>query len=138
MFDTINRRGEFFTFQSETSTGTQYRIIAAPITWQYAYTAGTSALYILEEWEYRRENDLVKLVVNRDETSLYDVAFGVTDLQFNAVLNDASVVTAFDKTKDWTTLSAIEIIIAGQESFSGKKTTRTVSGRFFPRNVLSN
>ena len=138
IFDTANKHGEFFTYQSGVATGSQYRLIAAPRTWQYGYTAGTTAIYILEEWEYRRENDLIKLVANRNEALPYDVTFGVTDVQFSALLNDATTVIAFDKTKDWTTIASVEILITGQEKFSGKMTTRTVTGKFFPRNVLSN
>jgi type IV pilus assembly protein PilW len=138
IYDTVLRRGEFFTYISGTNTGTQYQLNTAAKTWQYGYTAGTSAVYMLEEWEYRRESELIKLIENRDTTTPYNVAFGTTDFQVTATLNDNSVVSVFDNTRDWTTLAAVEISMTGSEQSAKKTMTRTLTGKFFPRNILSN
>ena len=138
LYDTVQRRGEFFTYTAAVNSGSQYELTAAPTSWQYSYTAGTSAVYLLEEWEYRKEAELIKLIENRDTTNPYNVAFGASDFQITAILNDDTTVTTFDQTKDWTSLAAIDISISGTEHFAGKTMQRTLSGRYFPRNILSN
>ena len=138
LYNTVLRRGEFFTYTSAINSGSQYELVTSAITWQNSYPAGTSAVYVLEEWEYRRESDLIRLIENRDTASPYNVAFGATDFQVTGILNDDTSVTAFDQTRDWTTLQAIDISITGSERFVRKNMLRTLSGRYFPRNILSN
>jgi len=138
IFDAVLRRGEFFTYRAGVSTGTQYELSTNPITWQYSYAVGTSAVYMLEEWEYRKEGELITLIENRETADPYNIAFGANSFNVNAILDDDSSVASFSETQNWTTLSAVEISLTGTEQFMKKPMLRTLTGRFFPRNILSN
>lgn len=138
IWDSSGRRGEYFQMSGEGDNGTSYWITRASGTWQNTYPVGSSAIYILEEWRYELNNGLLQVILNQDTASPYNVAFGVTGFQARALLQDGSVDTDFSASDLWTTIDQVEVTLTGSESFRKEPIDRTLVGRFFPRNVLSN
>jgi prepilin-type N-terminal cleavage/methylation domain-containing protein len=138
IFDSVSKHGEFFRYNGEIDTGSEYSITRTSGTWTYNYPAGSSSVYILEEWKYYFEAGLFKLQENRDNARIYNVIFGVTDFQARAHLQDGSSLDDFGPTQQWTQLAQVQVDLTGSDAYARNTMTRTVSARFFPRNVLSN
>lgn len=138
LHNSTTRQGEFFDYVSESSSSPDYSLSRSPGTWANTYTAGASAIYILEEWQYQIQNGLLQVVQNRETGNPLNVAFDIADFQVTILLNDDSVLNSFAATENWTDIAALQVAITGIGSFRGAPVTRTVSGSFFPRNILSN
>ena len=137
-YDPSLRSGEFFVYSGENDSGSELTITRTAGAWAGSYSLGSGALYILEEWKFRLQGDVLQLIVNGDTTNTLNVAFGITDFQVRAHLEDGSVLDSLAASDDWTALSAIEVTLTAQAAFAGQTETKSLSARFFPRNVLSN
>jgi prepilin-type N-terminal cleavage/methylation domain-containing protein len=137
IWDRVNKRGEFFKFSANGTDGTSYWLTRTAGTWANTYTLGTSNIYILEEWQYRLVGDTLQVVQDQDTTNPLNVSFGITDFQVSILKSDGTTVTSFTTSDNWPDISQVNISISGKERYSGKDITRTMSGRFFPRNILS-
>lgn len=139
IFNTSTRQGEFFNYASETNTGTQYYVTRSGATaFANAYPVGGAAMYILEEWRYRVSGGLLQIVQNRVTATPYNVAYDISNLQVTVTLQDGTTRTSFVSTDDWTNIGRIQMTLTGTDRFRRQTITRTVSGSFFPRNILSN
>jgi hypothetical protein len=137
-FNTSTRLGEFFTFGSESGSGSSYRLVASGGTWQYSYPVGSSQLYILEQWAFSLVGDELTLIENGNTADPWEVAFGLTNLQVVIHMVDGTEKTSFGIADDWTQIESIEVTVAGEQSFRGVPMQASLSSRFFPRNILSN
>lgn len=138
MYNIGNKTGEFFDYVGETDTGAELRIATSGSTWTQDYPVGTSAVYLIEEWRFRLNGDVLELIIDGDDTSPLNVAFGLTEFQVTAVYEDGSTATSLDVNDDWTELAAIEVSLSAQDTFANRIITSSLSSRFFPRNILSN
>lgn len=138
IFNTGTRLGEFFDYTSEASTTSLYRLVASGGTWANSYPVGSSQLYVLEEWRFKLDGDELHIIENELDGDPWRVGFGITDFQVRVHKSDGTTVDAFTRADDWTDVAAIEVTIAGEEPFAGTILTGSLSGRYFPRNVLSN
>lgn len=132
------RTGEFFVYASETDSGTELNITRSAGVWANDYTIGSGAVYILEEWHFRLQGDVLQLIIDGDVDNALNVSFGLTDFQVRAHLEDGSVVDALAATDDWTQISALEVSLSAEGAFAGETLSKSLSARYFPRNVLSN
>lgn len=138
IFDRVNKVGEFFTYIGESDAGDSYYLRRDNGTWSRTYTVGAAAVYVLEEWRYSLSGDTAQVIDNRNIEQPYNVAFGLTNLQVKALMLDGTTKTSFDVQDEWTSLSRIEVTVTGMETFAKKPVLRSLTGRFFPRNILSN
>ena len=138
IFDSVSKKGEFFKYNGETNNGTQYSVTRVAGTWTNSYPAISSTIYILEEWKFQVSSGILQLIQNRDNANANNVAFNITDFQVQALMQDGTTKTAFAPTDAWISIKQIQIDLSGAETFAQKLVTRTVTGKFFPRNVLSN
>jgi hypothetical protein len=139
IYNSATKSGEFFKYISEVDSGTQYSLIkggSAP--WQAAYPVASTSIYLLEEWQYKVQNQRLLVIQNRDQTNPLTVSFGITDFQISLTLADGSTRSAFSDTDNWTLINAVSLSLSGQDSFRKKVIQRTLTAAYFPRNVLSN
>jgi hypothetical protein len=143
IYDLGTGHGEIFVYTAESVTVSQYRITRASGTWQYNYPIG-SAIYLIEEWRFRRFNDVVtpnllQLIENQDVANPKNVAFSVTRLDVAAVKSDGTVLNSYvpDTVNPWSDLAAIRISLTGEENYKNKLISKVVTGEYFPRNILS-
>lgn len=144
IYDFVSKKGEFFNYNSETNNGTTIQGIHRQSgTWANSYTATSSSVYILSEWNFAKstvsgQTDLLKLTQNKDTANPQSIIYGINDIQFKAIMQDNTIKTSFATTDSWTLLKAIEVSITGTDSYRGRTITSTLTTRLFPRNVLSN
>lgn len=138
IYNTVAKTGEFFKYTSETDGATSYSLNRTAGTWAGSYSVGASAVYVLEEWKYQMSSGILQVIQNRDASNPLNVSFGITDFQVSAIMQDGSTKTAFTSSDAWNTIAQIQIDITGQDRYAGRLLTKTVTGKFFPRNVLSN
>lgn len=137
IYDLSAKVGEFFTYYSETDTGSTYYIQRTAGTWAHAYPATSSAVYLLEEWRYVKNSDLLQVIQNEDSANPYNISFGISGFNVEAVMQDGTTKTSFSESDSWTQISLVKITLKGQDSFAKETIERTLIGQFFPRNVLS-
>ena len=130
------KRGEFFMYTSETDNGSTYTIKRSG-KWTNAYPIGGAA-YILEEWRFELIDDTLQLVRNQHFDAPVDLAYQIQNFQVRIVMQDDTVLDSFDASDGWTMIKSVQISLTGEETFEGKDFTRTLTTRFFPRNILSN
>ncbi len=139
IYDTAAKTGEFFTYGDETRSYTQYALVrTGGGSWGHTYPAGSSAIYILEEWQYSLSGEMLKVTQDRDPSSAYNVAFDVTDFQVRALMQDGTTKTSFSSADAWNTIQTLELSLSGKDTYAGDQLSRTATVRFAPRNVLSN
>jgi len=138
VFDSVLRLGQWINYESETDSGTNYFINFPAVTWTANYPVGSTGVYLIEEWRYRVQGDYLQLIINGDDATPYNVVFGVSDLQIRGLMQDGTAVETFNAFSNWTDLRAIEVTIIGDDEGWGDSFERSVTGEFFPRNVLSN
>ena len=136
IYDTSGKHGQFFTYQSATNGGTSYYLNRDPGTWTYTYPTASSAVYILEEWSFRLTNGMIELTEN--QTNISNVSFGMTDMQVQVLMQDGTTKNSFTRSDAWTSILGVNLALAASENYAGRTIARRLSGRFFPRNILSN
>lgn len=139
IYDSVTDNGEFFDYNDEdTNTTTDYYIQTSGHTWAHSYTSTAGAIYIMEEWRFQLDSGLLQLIENQDDTLPKNVADGISDFQVRARFQDGTVQDTLGPTDNWTQLEAVEISISATDNYAGNDISRTLTSRFFPRNVLSN
>jgi len=107
-------------------------------TWEHTYNTGSSAIYILEEWLFRLNGDVLQLIIDGDDENALNVAFGLTDFQVTARMQDDTTLDSLGAADNWTSLKSLEVTLAGEDSFAGETIEASLTSEFFPRNILSN
>ena len=143
IFDTVTKKGEFFKYTGESDSGSVYSLTRQSGTWtnSYSYTSGSSPsswLYILEEWQYRVENALLQVVQNRDTANALNVMFGVTNFQVLMLMQDGTTMTSFASTDSWPDIKEVQVDLTATDRYRNDTLTATLTGKYFPRNILSN
>lgn len=138
VYDSTTKTGEFFEYAGESRTNQLYKLQRTGATpWTHTYPTTSSAIYLLEEWRYSRDGELLRVIQNRHDAEALDVAFGVTDFQVTAEMQDGTSSSFFTSSDSWTQLKAVGVRIVGSDHYAGRTITRTVRGEYCPRNVLS-
>ena len=128
--------GEVFTYQNEVDNGSSYTLLRQG-QWQHSYPIG-SAAYMLEEWRFDMVEDTLELIRNEDAANPIDIAFALSNFQVRILLTDGTSKTSFSVNDSWTKIQGVDVVVTGRETFSGRQIERSLTSRFFPRNVLSN
>lgn len=137
-FNISTKAGEFFTYTSETDSGTTYNIVRGGGQWQNTYTAGGAAVYLLEEWRFRVNGDVLELIINGDTSSPLNVAYGLTSMRITVHMQDGTSRSSFGTSDDWTDIESIEVQLDANSNFAGQTLNTSLVSKFFPRNILSN
>jgi hypothetical protein len=138
-FDPITRNGEFINISAETDTGSEYYLTRSAGTWQNNYTAGIGAVYILEEWRFRVQNNYLQLIQDGDTANPLNVAFGITDFQVTLSMADGTTLTSFAAVDNWSQIRTVNITLIGNDALpKGQIINSSLTSNFFLRNILSN
>jgi type IV pilus assembly protein PilW len=139
LYEPSSSTGEFFWFNAIVDDGTTMHLELPPgEDWGADYPVGNTAAYILEQWHFALDGDELVMTPEEQVTERRRVMFGIDDLQIEVQFEDGTVQNTLDDTEDWTTVKFIQVALSGTTTASGKEMERTISSRFFPRNVLSN
>ena len=138
IYDYSAKRGQFLSYTGETQAGSTDYYLSTSGTLTYNYPTSSTAIYILEEWVFKVENQMLQLVQNRNSGNPQNVSFGISDFQAEVEMSDGTLQNTFTSSDVWTQMAGITISITGSDHFAGLPVTRTLSGRFYPRNILSN
>jgi prepilin-type N-terminal cleavage/methylation domain-containing protein len=138
IYNPTTLNGEFFIYDAE-DNATFHLHKENDENWEYDYDiADGSRIYILEQDLFRVNDNLLQLVINGRTDSALNLIDHLVDLQARVFLKNGTVQDSLGVGDSWYDLDVVEITLVGQITFDGRKMTRTVSSRFFPRNVLSN
>ena len=139
IYDPTSQVGQFFTFDSVIDDpGNEYSLSLASGSWTNNYPVGLTSAYILEDWRFERNGDLLQLFEDGDSANPLNVIYGIESFEVQVTLQDGTTVSSFAATDDWTEVQTIDVTLTAQEGVLGKSKDRTVTAKFFPRNVLSN
>jgi type IV pilus assembly protein PilW len=138
IYDPILQNGEFFVYDHEdNSTFLIHRM--NPGLWLNDYLlVNGSRVYILEQQEFRLQDEVLQSVVNMDTANAFNLVNHIVDFQARAFFKDGSVQTTLGPADDWTDLRSVEVMLVGEADLRNRTMNRTLAARFFPRNILSN
>lgn len=142
IYNSTTKEGEFFDYTSESDTGTAFYIQRSGGSWAHDYDIDSTSLYLLEQWEFLLDTStpgegLFQVVQNEDLDSPLNIAFGIRDFQVQITLQDSTVKETFTRDDTWTDIKLVTVSLSGRTILQGKNIDRTLSGQFFPRNILS-
>jgi type IV pilus assembly protein PilW len=138
IYDPIAELGEFFLYDAEDKSTFHLHKYNAD-HWQNDYQVNNgSRIYIMEQLEFRLSGEVLQSVVNMDASNALNLVNHITDFQARAFLSDGSVQTSFGPSDEWTELQSVEVTMVGGTDFRDRSMDRTLTARFFPRNILSN
>ncbi|MCB0354955.1 MAG: hypothetical protein KDD64_15585, partial [Bdellovibrionales bacterium] len=96
IYDPTTRLGEFFSFNGVTNTGVELNLVrSSPGGWQNGYTVGQAAAYVIEEWRFVLNGDVLELYENGDLSNPSRVSYGLSDFQVSVALAGGTTVTSF-------------------------------------------
>ncbi|AFV77326.1 prepilin-type N-terminal cleavage/methylation domain-containing protein (plasmid) [Thermus oshimai JL-2] len=133
LYDPTTGRGEFFPYDAEDQS--RFHIHRARGRWTNDYPGnGTSRIYALEERRYVLQDGLLHLILNGNAAAPLRLVDRVTGFRVAVRTQDGRTHTDFgSRGQRWTDVAAILVEVTVQEG--GR--SRTLSGEYFPRNVLS-
>lgn len=136
--DPANDRGEFFDFNipDATTAAEKRRITVTSGAFDYSYSMSNRPLiYVLEDRQYQLQGGIMELAVNG--AAPLRVAAGVSDFQALYVLDDGTTATALTGGNTWKDIRSVEITVSAESTEGPETVDRTLTYRYFPRNVLS-
>jgi prepilin-type N-terminal cleavage/methylation domain-containing protein len=139
IYDRVAEVGEFLEYDGEsTSSLADYLSVSETVN---EYPEGSSSIYILEEFRFSLDasSKTLRLTLNNETTTPMDVAYAISAFQVELTMKDGSTLTslAVGDSNTWKDIRAVRISMSGEEKARKQVFTRTVSGEYFPRNVLS-
>jgi len=137
IYDSAAKKGEFFKYTSEVNSGTAYYVQRSG-SWANSYPIASTAIYILEEWQFRLNGEMLQLIQNQDTTNSQNVSFNMDSLSVGVTMQDGTTKSSFTKNDAWTQIQGISVTLAGHDRFKKQNVNRSLSAEFFPRNILSN
>ena len=79
------------------------------------------------------------LELRRDgATTGLGIADEITDFQISFLMQDASTVTSFAATDDWSQIQRMQFTIGAERAIRNRTMTREMTADVFPRAILSN
>ena len=143
IYDFTTQFGQWVTISSDTNNGTSMYLTKMSGAWAHPYTAGNTALYVLREWAFdlsttAGQTDVLRIIQDQDTANPMRVAFGVDTFRVVARMQSGTNLETLTVTDGWTNLRAIQVTIAGSDSYKGRPISTTLTGDLFPRNILSN
>ncbi|RME58898.1 MAG: prepilin-type N-terminal cleavage/methylation domain-containing protein [Candidatus Dadabacteria bacterium] len=137
IYDRVNKVGEFLTYSGEdTSAGDDYLDVTALSN---DYPASSTTIYVLEEYSFSLNNAENTLVLTVNDSTTMDVGYDITDFTVTLLMQDGSELSSLapgdDKT--WKDIKTIKYTLTGQSVWKNYTVTQSLTGEYFPRNVMS-
>jgi len=139
IYDPVDDKGEWFTYDADDMS--QFKVHKQSTAhWTHNYDADHHPrLYLLQERRYRLTGDVLELVLNGDATHPLKLVDRIQRFEVTVKLQgEATPRTSFEAGDPWTRIEAVNVELEAEEGYGrGKSVVRALSGRYFPRNVLS-
>ncbi|MBS3933626.1 MAG: hypothetical protein KGZ35_04655 [Truepera sp.] len=137
IFNPVTGRGQFFEFEVRDNSRRMIHKVAPSAHWERYNLADRARIYILEERRYRLADGALTLIINGDEANAARIAADITDLQARYVMADGSLQDTLPAGSSWRDVRSLEITLTTRSTLQRETVERTLTSRFFPRNVLS-
>lgn len=137
IYNPVTRRGQFFEFEVRDRSRFQIHKVAPSAHWDTYELEHRSRIYLLEERRYRVRDGVLELVLNGDEAGALRITADVADFQARYVLADGSLHAALPQGSTWRDVRSVEITVTTRSTLQRETVERSLTSRFFPRNVLS-
>ncbi|MCS6893500.1 MAG: hypothetical protein NZO16_02890 [Deltaproteobacteria bacterium] len=136
VYDVVSRTGFYVPISQFQMPSEQLRLVFPnTIIFNQPLHTATTALYLIEELEFRQNGDsLILNVLSRDRT--YTLAFNVANLDFR-IRHNSVVSDTFTTANNWTNIEYIETQISLSKDYLDFNNQVSSNFRFFPRNILS-
>jgi len=139
VYNPVDHLGEYFLYDGDGTTDATYFSKGNNDPWGRTYLQTQQCrVYLLEQRSYRLNNGVLQFVLNEGLGGTVNLVTNVVDFQIRGVATDGSLIDEMDHDGSWTGLAAVEVTLTGEVDVDDRTMTRTVSARFFPRNILSN
>lgn len=148
IYDYGTKQGQFLDYTADGIEGSDHFVLASPLP--LGYTPFTSNIFLIEEHSYTINPTTKTLQMYADgfnetfsetgPTTPQDVAYHVTNFQASLTMSDNTTRTSLQPTDtyNWKQIKSIRISLSGQDSWRSQTYTHTLTGEYFPRNILSN
>ncbi|ANM31747.1 hypothetical protein ABI59_22595 [Acidobacteria bacterium Mor1] len=139
-FSPISKQGQFLSYDADGTDDQRLDISGKAGVTNWVISCGKAdqcRAYALTEHRYEIVNGRLRYRINDDPADVVNIMDYVTDFQVQAHLTDGSVRTSLTSSDDWSDVVSVELTLTAETSFDGRTVQRTMSSRFFPRNVLS-
>ncbi len=93
-------------------------------------------IYMLEQRTYRLNDGLLQFTLNTDTATPVNVSANLLDFQVRVIV-DGAAQDELQPEQNWADLEALEIALTVRNEAGGEPMTRSLTTRFFPRNILS-
>jgi type IV pilus assembly protein PilW len=137
IFNPVTGRGQFFEFEVRDNSRRMIHKVAPSAHWDRYNLEDRARIYILEERRYRLADGALTLIINGDEAGAARIAADITDLQARYVMADGSLQDTLPAGSSWRDVRSLEITLTTRSTLQRETVERTLTSRFFPRNVLS-
>ena len=138
IYDRVSKTGEFVDYVGDGSSGGNNYLAISRAT--QAYPANSTSAYVIEQYAFNLDlpSKTLQLKVNGSNTTK-DVAYNISQFLVSVTMQDGTVVSSLAPTDilTWKNIKELNVNLTGVDSWKGKTVTRSVSGKYFPRNVLS-
>ncbi len=140
-FSPVSKQGQFLRYDADGTDNMRLSLspkAGAPTNWVIDCTKSDQCrAYALKEHRYEIQGGRLRYRINGDPSDVVNIMDHVVDFQVQAHLTDGSVLTSLTSSDDWSDVVSVELTITAESSFDGRTLSRSMSSRFFPRNVLS-
>jgi type IV pilus assembly protein PilW len=138
IYNPVDRDGEWFLFDGDGTTSHQlHKGNGDP--WQATYAINQQGrAYMLEERTYELDSGVLQFTRDTGVSGAVHVSANLIDFQVRAVMADGSIQDVLDSDDDWTQLRSVEVTVQARTDAGDDTMTRSLTARFFPRNILSN
>jgi type IV pilus assembly protein PilW len=138
LFNPISREGEWLVNDDDGSTA-EFLANGTGAGWAHDYPADQLCrIYVLEERVYEMSADVLQAKAGDDLAVPFNLAGDLIGFEVRAHLVDGGILDALDATGEWTELETLEVTLTKTGTVGAREKSRSVTGRFLPRNILSN
>ena len=143
IYNSLTRIGEYIDYTGEgtESTGVTAKYYLTVSALPAAYGANTSYIYYIEEYDFAldEQTNTLNLTRNGDSLTIEPVAFSISNFLPTVRMQDGTILTSlpYNAVKTWKDMDYISVSLTGTESRKSRNYSTSISGNYYPRNVLS-
>lgn len=137
IYTVATNKFDFFLYDSDPNDDRIGRV-ASTLDFDYEISE-KPAVIMVEERRYRLNGEVLELIINGDTDNPLRLVNRVTAFRVAAVMSDGTQLTDYvGRGSDWAQLVGVELSITAMVREGARQVERTITSRYFPRNVLSN
>jgi len=139
VFDRSTLEYEFVELEQGSLIGDEYRFSISPLS--NTYSRMNTSIYLVEEMRFVNSSDDKTLSVSATHFSdeSRPLAFHVDAFRVSLMMQDGETRSELSGNSGipWKNIKRIMITLSGGDAFKDREFSSSISGEFFPRNVLS-